>query len=488
MRCPICLDPTDEYIDILEEDSGVSGLDTTIIKIQREGKNLYVIEYGSLKVSIKTSENISDFEDILTTFTPKSTQETPNTHGEQNQTKFQNILSECPVNIPSEYSDESLTYLRSFLSHDRIRELEEISNALSVDEDHVLAVALVHKNRSESSRYSRMIRYYVEERNRIRNTDYQEGNHHLSSDLFSLLLLFTALCEDLVGDILTSELLREEARLKTVIENEIVGKGSRYSSHLGLLRRMDIIDPEVYETLESLRKLRNDATHDVLGRKAFEAETDDRKTDLIEQMETALQCLLILAGRKAPHIICNYGPADYRNEKQAEAVKIAKEHWEDEHPDKLGSLESNDEIDDLTTIRWTPRRFDPIGYRSTGNKDGMGSYRVTNGVNDFDNLSPNVYAHLMNFVGTACGATRTVVNRDLHEANLSRQDFMLLSLLVSESDRANSITQVANRIFSTEQFVRRKHISLDWRTPASDKRLLCLTDQTGEILGLPDDI
>jgi DNA-binding response OmpR family regulator len=116
----------------------------------------------------------------------------------------------------------------------------------------------------------------------------------------------------------------------------------------------------------------------------------------------------------------------------------------------------------------------------------MGSYRVTNGVRDIENLSPDVYAHLMNFVGTACGATRTVVNRDLHEANLSRQDFMLLALLVSNNDRASSITQVANRIFSTEQFVRRKHISLDWRTPESDKQLLCLEDHTDEILGLPD--
>jgi len=114
------------------------------------------------------------------------------------------------------------------------------------------------------------------------------------------------------------------------------------------------------------------------------------------------------------------------------------------------------------------------------------SYGITNGVRDFEELSPEVYKHLMNFVGTACGATRTVVNRDLHEANLSGQDFMLFALLVSENDRASSITQVANRIFSTEQFVRRKHISLDWRTPESDKDLLCLADQTSEILGLPE--
>lgn len=486
MRCPVCQNPTDEYIDILEEDSGAGGLDTTIKKIETGDESLYVIEYGSLSVSIKTSEEVNGFEDILTEFTPQSAQESTGSGENQNQAKFENIVSECPVNIPSEYSDESLTYLRSFLSNNRLQELQEVSDALEVDEDQLLAVALVHKNRSESSRYSRMIRYYVDERNRIRETDYQDGGHHLSSDLFSLLLLFTALCEDLASDILTSELLREEARLKTVIQNEVVGEGSRYSSHLSLLRRMDIIAPEVYQTLDELRELRNDATHDVLGRKEFDVETDDRKTDLINQMESALHCLLILAGRKAPHIICNYGPTEYRKEKQEEAVKIAKEHWEETHTDELTSLEEKEEIGNLIDIRWTPRRFDPRGYRGGDEKDGMGSYEVTNGVHDFEELSPEVYEHLMNFVGTACGATRTVVNRDLHEANLSRQDFMLFALLVSENDRASSITQVANRIFSTEQFVRRKHISLDWRTPESDKDLLCLADQTSEILGLPE--
>jgi protoporphyrinogen oxidase len=65
MRCPVCQNPTDEYIDILEEDSGVGGLDTTIKKIEAGDESLYVIEYGSLSVSVKTSEEVNGFKDIL---------------------------------------------------------------------------------------------------------------------------------------------------------------------------------------------------------------------------------------------------------------------------------------------------------------------------------------------------------------------------------------------------------------------------------------
>lgn len=457
MRCPKCINTHDEYIHVVEEDTtSKQVIEPDIEKIEDpESDEIYInVDLGYLVGTIKNPTDISDFKTLALDFKNAN---------DSIDEKFETLKTECPINVPSEYSANFQTYVKHYLSQKNKRHLREISNELAIDENLILTIILAQKQIENISAFNDTIKYYVSQRDQVIDRITNDEFAHLSTDLFSLLLLFTALCEELVSIILKAEIPREESRLACVTDSLVDDTGSNYKQHLNLLNNLDIISPEIYEKLNHLRRRRNNAVHDAAGRQDFDPDTTDEAKCLIRKMEESLNALLILSGRKAAHVICNYGPETYRSEKQSDAVDLAKSHWKVNHADAYQLLQESSYID-LNHIRWTPREFKPSEYQKCG-----GFYYIRSGA-DIDELNEREFAVLMDFVSTASGATRTVVNSDLHEANLSRQNFMLLSLLLSENEKVSTSEKIANRISSTPDYVCRKRLSLDWRTPRSDKK------------------
>lgn len=379
--------------------------------------------------------------------------------------EFEDIIDTLPANLPQAYDADA--YLSRHLPENHRSELETIAHEHGLTPRAALLLGFVESKNQILGKSDDTLSQYIEVRDSLANTLDDEGGvtPRVQREFVAHLLLATAVVEELTAEALFREMYREEHRL---------GKNKRRFNNLPQGRRLTmlkengIISESLYSKVKNVKKLRDSLVHDARRRTAMHGQHDKEWLDgRLEEIDETVAGILDLTGKTAARIIAENGPTEYIEEKCSDALREARQHWEDEHH-QFGLLEDS-ELIEPENLRWE------INFGSMGNRDISAGAELHAFPSDEDSATTDeirLYDALMEFLRSCEDFLVRRIERDLEQANLDRQDFVVLCLLCSGS---NSYEDIAETLGTTVEYVQRKENVLAWRSSEFEK------DELGEL-------
>lgn len=379
--------------------------------------------------------------------------------------QFENIIDSLPENLPREYDDDA--YLSRHLPDTLHSELETIASTHGLTPRVALLLAFVESKNQVLGKADNTLAQYVEARDSLASNLDEEGGvtPRIQRELVAHLLLATALIEELAADAIFREIYREEYRLG---KNRNRLKNLPQNQRLRILKQNGIISESLYSKVQSVKKLRDSLVHDARRRTAMKGEHDEKWLNRrLEEIDETVAGILDLTGKTAARIIAENGPIEYVDTKHTDAIRETQQHWREKH--SQFSLLKRCEFIELNELKWE------ISIGSVGNRNVRHGVDFSKFPTDEDSATTEeirLYETFMQFLRSCEDFLVRRIERDLEQANLDRQDFLVLCLLCAEE---NSYEDIAQVLGTTVEYVRRKENVLAWRSSEFEK------DELGEL-------
>ncbi|RQG90396.1 hypothetical protein [Natrarchaeobius chitinivorans] len=374
--------------------------------------------------------------------------------------RFEKISDNLPDNLPQAYDEDS--YLSRHLPETLRQKLTEVAADHSLTPKSVLLLGFVESKNKILGKADNTLVQYIETRDSLANHLDNEGGvtPRIQREFVAHLLLATALTEELTSEALFNEIYREEHRLW---ENKRRINYLSQDQRLKILKDNGVISKDLDSKVRDIKDLRDSLVHDPRRRTAME-ETHESEwvNERLVEIDEAVAGILDITGKTAARLIAENGPTEYVGKKCEDALREARQHWEDEHQHRFSLLEGSD-IVEIADLRWK------INLGSLGNRDvsqGVSFEQLPDNEEDATTEEIRLFETIMEFLRSCEDFLVRRIERDLEQANLDRQDFTVLCLLCAEQ---NTYEDVAELLGSTVGYVQRKENVLAWRSSEFEK-------------------
>lgn len=366
---------------------------------------------------------------------------------------FQDIIDNCPTNTPLAYND--IDYLTRHLPTATLQKVQNLANHTPFEEELILLLAYVNSQNSLIGHSDDTLEYYLQQRDDLSRDIVREDSltQSLERQFFSLLLLASALLEELSIEIVQNEVFREEARLGCT-EDQVKEMG--HAQRLNLLSDIQMLSGGAKGHFKHIKDIRNNLAHDIRKRTALEGiNSQDEIVEKIETMDRCVSIFLSLSGKSIVKPVSKNSPERYIKNLQTEAVKDTFETWKREKENKSKLLSKVSYID-VEQLLW-----------EVGSKSG-GRFDICYGVDFSQHDDEEIDDLLMEFINEAESAFFDRIDANANESNLDRFDFAVMLLLCGGC----GYSRTADLLDTQEKYIQRKENVLAWRASSFEKELV----------------